>query len=106
MLALKTSFQSLYEQTKQQGHQVCINCPLHQYHKLCEDITGMRNTCTVDVLTFQTLLLHKKLCRTLLTAIFFTCKNPCIKQAIHLLLMNDFCTLHTLHVRILGRHKN
>ena len=43
MLALKTSFQSLYEQTKQQGHQVCINCPLHQYHKLCEDITGTIN---------------------------------------------------------------
>ena len=50
MLALKTSFQSLYEQTKQQGHQVCINCPLHQYHKLCEDITGIGN-----VLKFLTL---------------------------------------------------
>ena len=29
-------------------------------------------------------------------------KNPCINQAVHVLLMNGFCTLH---IRILGRHK-
>ena len=32
-----------------------------------------------------------------------TGKNPCINQAIHMLLMHGFCTLH---IRILGRHKN
>ena len=32
-----------------------------------------------------------------------TNKNPCINQAIHVLLMYGFCTLH---IRILGHHKN
>ena len=31
-----------------------------------------------------------------------TGKNPCINQAIYVLLMHGFCTLH---IRILGRHK-
>ena len=47
----------------------------------------------------QLTLLHKKPCRTLLT----TDKNPCINQAIHVLLMHGFCTLHK---RILGPHRN
>ena len=33
-----------------------------------------------------------------------TDKNPCMNQAIHLLLMHGF--FFTLHMRILGRHKN
>ena len=32
-----------------------------------------------------------------------TGKNPCINQAIYVLLMHGFCTLH---IHILGRHKN
>ena len=32
-----------------------------------------------------------------------TGKNPCINQAIHMLLMHIFCTLH---IRILGHHKH
>ena len=31
-----------------------------------------------------------------------TAKNPCINQAIYVLLMHCFCTLH---IRILGRHE-
>ena len=31
-----------------------------------------------------------------------TGKNPCISQAIHVLLMHGFCILH---ISILGRHK-
>ena len=46
--------------------------------------------------------LHKKPCRTLLTAMFFTIKTPCINQALHVLLMHGFCILH---IRILGHHK-
>ena len=33
----------------------------------------------------------------------FKWQNPCINQAIHLLLMHRFCALH---IHILGRHKN
>ena len=33
----------------------------------------------------------------------FKRQNPCINQAIHVLLMHSF---GTLHIRILGRHKN
>ena len=32
-----------------------------------------------------------------------TCKKTCIKRAIYVLLMHGFCTLH---IHILGRHKN
>ena len=69
------------------------------------------------------LLLNKKTCRTLLTATSYfyavtldsyatvawrinshvlTGKNPCINQAIHVLLMRGLCTLH---MRILGHQK-
>ena len=34
-----------------------------------------------------------------------TGKNPCINQAIHVLLMHGFCTL-LIRVRILGHNKN
>ena len=48
-------------------------------------------------LTGLHILLHKKLCRHVLTD-----KNPYINKAIHVLLMHGFCTLHIL---ILGRNK-
>ena len=38
-----------------------------------------------------------------INSLVLTDKNPCINQAIHVLLMHGFCTLH---IRILGRHKN
>ncbi|WAQ99425.1 TBCD1-like protein [Mya arenaria] len=40
MTALRTSFQSAFQQSKLQTQQICINCPLHQYHNLCKDING------------------------------------------------------------------
>ncbi|XP_053398670.1 TBC1 domain family member 1-like [Mercenaria mercenaria] len=40
MSALRTSFQNAYQQSRLQTQQICINCPLHQYHKLCQDING------------------------------------------------------------------
>ncbi|XP_060603835.1 TBC1 domain family member 1-like isoform X2 [Ruditapes philippinarum] len=40
MSALRTSFQNAYQQSRIQTQQICINCPLHQYHKLCQDING------------------------------------------------------------------
>ena len=48
------------------------------------------------------LLLHKKSCLTLLTAMFQPAKTTCINQAIHVLLMHGFCTFH---IRILGPTK-
>ena len=48
-------------------------------------------TCVIPI------LFHKNAYRTLLTG-----KNPCIYQAIHVLLMHGFCSLH---IRILGRYK-
>ena len=55
-----------------------------------------KKTCVI------TILLHKKAVSHAINSHVLTGKNPCINQAIHLLSMHGFCTLH---IRILGRHK-
>ncbi|KAL4230457.1 domain member [Mactra antiquata] len=50
MGTLKTSFQNAYQQSRLQTQQICINCPLHQYHKLCQDINGLQPEAAYNVL--------------------------------------------------------
>ena len=52
----------------------------------------------------ENIIIALKPCRALLTAMFNR-QIPMYYQAIHVLLMHGFYTLH-IHVRILGRHKN
>ncbi|KAH3831240.1 hypothetical protein DPMN_104502 [Dreissena polymorpha] len=40
MADLRVSFRNAYQQSRQQTQQICIHCPLHQYHNLCKDING------------------------------------------------------------------
>lgn len=37
MLVLRSAFRSAFEQRQQ----ICIMCPLHQLHRLCQEINGM-----------------------------------------------------------------
>ena len=36
MMVLRSAFRSAYEQRQQ----ICIMCPLHQLHRLCQEING------------------------------------------------------------------
>ena len=40
MLTLKQAFHSAFQQTSK-SHIVCELCPIHQLHKLCQQIEGM-----------------------------------------------------------------
>ena len=55
------------------------------------------------VLSFLTYIIALKSMSHAINSHVLTDKNPCINQAIHVLLMHGFCALH---IRILGRHKN
>lgn len=38
MLTLKRAFQSAFQQNSSKGLVVCELCPMHQYHKLCQQL--------------------------------------------------------------------
>ena len=41
MAVLRSAFQCAFEQNRQQ---ICIMCPLHQLHRLCQELNGRYNT--------------------------------------------------------------
>ncbi|CAG2203371.1 TBC1D1 [Mytilus edulis] len=47
MSVLRSAFQCAYEQTHKQ---ICIMCPLHQLHKLCQELNGLSSHNAYDLL--------------------------------------------------------
>ena len=79
---------------------ICAKCFIKAFGHGCE--------CFILLLTYEhpyqkCILLHKKAVSHSINSHVLTGKNPSINQAIHVLLMHGF---YTLHMRILGRHKN
>jgi hypothetical protein len=56
MLTLKQAFQSAFQQSSDKDHVICELCPMHQMHKLCQQLESKFNGTSISILLryFQT----------------------------------------------------
>ncbi|KAK3597093.1 hypothetical protein CHS0354_021196 [Potamilus streckersoni] len=60
MNTLRSTFQTAYDQRRLQMHQICINCPLHQYSKLCQEISVLGPSDAYELLCKKIQMLPEK----------------------------------------------